>query len=260
MKFLKRFFGFLSCVALAASPAAVMAQSSFTAQQGVSLFSSTNLSATAVSGAARLPTFSGTGVLTVVESGVTGSPSGCTIALAYQSNASATAGSAVATIALTPANGVQTFSVQPSTQTGDQYVATYACSSTYPTAGLISVSFSPVTTTSLDPCSTTAKSSVAISVGSATTTQLVALSAGKKVYVCGLAVSSVGGTTTFEYGTGSACATGTTTLSGAFAAASTVSLPGGGTTLFTAPSGNALCLLSGTSTSATAGVLTYVQQ
>lgn len=104
-----------------------------------------------------------------------------------------------------------------------------------------------------------AKSSVAINVTSATTTQLVALSAGKSVHVCSVAVSSVGGTSTFEYGTGSTCGTGTTALTGAFAAASTVSLGGGGDK-FTAPAGNALCLLSGASTTATAGVVAYVQQ
>lgn len=114
---------------------------------------------------------------------------------------------------------------------------------------------------SSDPCQNPGvlKSSVAVSVSSATTTQLVALSAGKSIYVCGGTISSVGGTSTLEYGTGASCGTGTTTLTGAFPAASTVPL-GSGLSLLATASGNALCILSGASTTATAGFITYVQQ
>lgn len=236
-----------------------ISQTSYTAQSGVSFFTAANATATATSAAVRLPNFSGAGVLTVTETGITGSPSGCTLALAYQSNNATTAGSAVSTTSFTPSTGVQQFAISPSVAAGDQYVLTYACASAYPTAGTLTVSFSPVNTVSSDPCNTAIKSSVAISITSATTTQLIALSAGQHIYVCGVALSSVGGTSTFEYGTGSSCGTGTTSLTGPFPASSTVILSGA-ETKFTAPVGNALCLVSGTSTSATGGVLTYVQQ
>lgn len=103
----------------------------------------------------------------------------------------------------------------------------------------------------------------AISVTSATTTQLVSPVNGQGIYVCGLQLNSVGGTSTFEYGTGAAC-TGTNAVTGPLAASSTQSIfPGQPRTLFYAPSastGNGLCIVSGTSTSATNGWLLYVQQ
>jgi len=114
-----------------------------------------------------------------------------------------------------------------------------------------------------DPCANpnVAKSSVAISISSATTTQLVALSGTTHVYVCGFAFTLAGTTPTlaFEYGTGTTCGTGTTALTGAFSAAQSVYPPG--YTVMTAPSGNALCAVTtGTGTPLMEGVLTYVAQ
>jgi hypothetical protein len=252
---------------LAAAVIPSIAQTTYTSQSGVSLFTAVSATATQTSPASRLPNFSGVGTLTIVESGITGSPSGCTVTLAYQSNNVNTAGSTVATVSFTPSTGVQSFQVFPGVSTGDQYVATYACSSTYPTAGLLNITFSPSASMILanigDPCEnpSVTKSSVSVAISTATTTQLVALSAGKVVYACGF-TASVGATTTaqFEYGTGTTCGTGTTVLTGAFAPATgaVLGLSGEGSR-FATPAGNALCVLS-TGTGGINGVLTFVQQ
>ena len=267
---MKTFLTFLAAVALSAAPVAAQNQFTYTAQSGVSFFVSQNATATATSGAVRLPTFNGAGTLNIIGAGITGSPSGCTIVLKYISNVGGGATGTISSTSFTPASSTQQFTVTPSVANGDNYEAVYACSSTYPTAGTISVSFSPssaaaggaiTVTNSGDPCQNpnVAKSSAVSSISSATTTALVAASGTKAVYVCNAYIASVGGTSTLEYGTGSTCGSGTTALTGAFAAASTVNFGYGGTVV-TAPASNALCLLSGTSTSATVGVLTYIQQ
>jgi len=115
-----------------------------------------------------------------------------------------------------------------------------------------------------DPCQSpgATKSSAIVAITTATTTQLVALSGTKSVYVCGFnATVAAAQTLTFEYGTGSSCGTGTTALTGAFAPATgtPLNIGGGEATAITAPSGNALCVVS-TTTGSTQGVLTYVQQ
>ncbi len=241
-----------------------------TAQAGVSLFTFASSTATATA-TSRLPTFSGTGTLTVTEAGITGSPSGCTITLAYQGNNSPTATSVVSTTSFTPSTGVQTFAIAPTVASGDNYVAVYACS-TYPTAGTLTASFSPTSSgtqtvafasTAADPCESpnAAKSSVTVAISTATTTQLVALSSGKTVYVCGF-TASIGATTTvaLEYGTGSSCGTGTTALTGVFAPATGAVLSLGGSGYKTATiASNALCAVS-TGTGGINGVLSYVQQ
>jgi len=225
------------------------------AYSGVSLFTGTPATATLVTGQVRLPSFSGTGTLTITEAGITGSPSGCTVTLKYQSNNTATAGAVVSTTSFTPSTGVQTFTVTPSVLVGDGYVATYACS-TYPTAGTITASLSPVTVASIDPCFVSPKQTVVVNAGAATV-QLVALAAGKSIYVCGGTVVPTG-TVAFEYGTGSLCGTGTTALTGTMVptSGSVVSLNGEGTKLI-APAGNAVCLVSGTTAE---GSISYVQQ
>jgi len=87
-------------------------------------------------------------------------------------------------------------------------------------------------------------SSALLSVSTATTTQIVALSGTKSVYVCGYVINGGGATTVkFVYGTGTACATGQVSLTPAFTLASgtNVSLGGGLGYVMKAPSGNALC-------------------
>lgn len=125
-----------------------------------------------------------------------------------------------------------------------------------------------------DPCQDVSaiKSSVVVAQASATTTQLVALSAGKIVYVCGLSMTiapsgTSADTATFEYGTGASCGTGTTALTGAFGAGDlttaapplfvTLGAPG---TAFSTAAGNALCIVSAGTTVSIQGVLSYVQQ
>lgn len=240
---------------------------------GVSLITSVPATATAVSGAVKLPTFSGAGTLNITESGITGSPSGCSVTLKYQQNNATVATAAVVTQSFTPSTGVQQFAIVPSVASGDSYKATYACS-VYPTAGLVSISFSPTaapstvifSTTALDPCQNpnVAKSSVAISVSSATTTALVAASGSTKVYVCDMALSTVGTSPTaaLEYGTGATCGTGTTAITGAMVASATVGFIrlGFGGSITATPASQAVCLVSGGTVTTETGVLTYVQQ
>lgn len=115
-----------------------------------------------------------------------------------------------------------------------------------------------------DPCNAgfSQTKSVAINVSSATTTSLVAPVTGQTITVCGLWLNSVGGTSTLEYGTGATCGTGTQVMTGPLAAATTVSIfpSGGSSVLQSTPVSQRLCILSGSSTSATAGWLLYVQQ
>ena len=88
--------------------------------------------------------------------------------------------------------------------------------------------------------------------------QIVALTASQIVYVCSIVLSSDTVTNiTLNYGTGSACGTGTTALSGAFNSvlALSMSFPDG--SLRTAAS-NAFCVNS--SVAATiGGVMTYAK-
>lgn len=121
--------------------------------------------------------------------------------------------------------------------------------------------------TTNDPCNSgAAKQSAAISITTATTTQIVAPLAGRQIFVCGITtiLQALGGTGTaqWEYGTGAACGTGTTTLSGAlYFNNNIISFSNAGTTLLTTPAGNALCIVTvGTSTNFVEGWVTYVQQ
>jgi hypothetical protein len=103
--------------------------------------------------------------------------------------------------------------------------------------------------------------SVPLNASTTSAVQLVALSAGKKIYVCAITVLGGGTTPTFslESGTGSNCATGNTVRLQPMAiptAAPAQTFPG--TVLVTA-AGEALCThLGGTSPTAV-GVLSYVQ-
>ena len=115
-----------------------------------------------------------------------------------------------------------------------------------------------------DPCKnpSAATSSVVINTSGASTTQLVAASAGKAVYVCQatFSVSATTATAVFEYSTVTNCASGTTALTGAMAgAANTQITMGWGGAIVTAPAGNALCIVNG-GTGTQTGVLSYVQQ
>lgn len=115
-----------------------------------------------------------------------------------------------------------------------------------------------------DPCVSerVAKSSVAINVGSATTTQLVALSSGQSIYACSFtmtAASGTGATYLFESGTGTNCGSNTVALTGAMAGGGLPIIAGSGSTQFKTASGTALCLVTGGTSPSAQGFLNYVQ-
>jgi hypothetical protein len=124
-----------------------------------------------------------------------------------------------------------------------------------------------------DPCaSSSLKSSAAVSMSSATTTNFAAVSATKQIYVCGFTLTIAGSATTattaaLEYGTGAACST-PTTLTGTFgsndAAVSTtptqVTYGDGAATIAIVPVANGLCVVTTGTTVFTQGIITYVQQ
>lgn len=90
-----------------------------------------------------------------------------------------------------------------------------------------------------------ASASAAINVSTATTTQLVALSGTTKIYVTSFDVIAGGtGNITFVYGTGAACGTGTTSLTGAYnlTAQAGIAKGNGLGPVLVVPAGNALCV------------------
>lgn len=130
-----------------------------------------------------------------------------------------------------------------------------------------------VTLSNTDPCASPdiAKSSKAISVTSAATTSLVAVSGSTTVYVCGysftIAPSATSAdTAAFEYGTGAAC-TSPTLLTGTYgngdltsAAPVTHVTYGGAFTAFKSASSAGICILTAGTAVNVQGVLTYIQQ
>lgn len=126
----------------------------------------------------------------------------------------------------------------------------------------------------LDPClsSGVAKSTAIISITTATTTQLVALSGTTIVYVCSVSMTisqvvTTANTIKFVYGTGASCGTGTADITGAFGTGGVTAAPplsltmGFGGTVFKNIAANALCATTTIGGSAAfVGVLTYVQQ
>jgi hypothetical protein len=125
---------------------------------------------------------------------------------------------------------------------------------------------------SQDPCNNFAKLTAPIAIATAATTRIINNTSGptSSVYVCSMWLNSVGGTSTIEYGTGASCATAATAvaLTGAVAAATTISVNASGGSVLVVPPvastalastvGNSVCILSGASTTATEGWMTYV--
>lgn len=103
--------------------------------------------------------------------------------------------------------------------------------------------------------------SAPIAISSATTTQVVALSSGKKTYITGWDVVAAGaGTVQLEYGTGTNCATVVGTLTGAYPLAANGGLvrPSGLGPALIVPASDEVCVV--TTASATAqGSITYTQ-
>jgi hypothetical protein len=118
-----------------------------------------------------------------------------------------------------------------------------------------------------DPCqnSSIAKLPAAVSITTATTTEVVAASAGKKVWVCGFTGSLVGTSATvqFEYGTKTttACDTGATVLSGALQLPSTAKIISTqqGFSLLVTPASQEICLVTTGTGINVSGTIQYVQ-
>jgi hypothetical protein len=117
------------------------------------------------------------------------------------------------------------------------------------------------------------KSSVAISVATATTTALVSASNSTTIFVCGYSMSIASSATTantakLEMGTGATCGSNTAALTGTYgsndAAVSTtptqVDHGNGESTVMQTTAGYALCLVTAGNSPWVQGVLTYVQQ
>lgn len=109
--------------------------------------------------------------------------------------------------------------------------------------------------------------SVAVNITSATTTALVALTAGQTIYVCGASLHLVGNATavtaTFEYGTGAACSTPTVLTgpyTGATASTQTTAVNIGANVgyAFKTAASNALCIVS-LGTAGLNGVVTFAK-
>lgn len=104
-------------------------------------------------------------------------------------------------------------------------------------------------------------SQVAVSISTATTTQLVALSSGKKIYVTAWDIFAAGtGGFQLVYGTGSNCGTGTTNLTGSYSLIAQTGLSRGGSlgVLYTIPASNALCAVT-TGAVQMSGSVSYTQ-
>lgn len=106
-----------------------------------------------------------------------------------------------------------------------------------------------------------ASNSVPINVSTATTTQLVALVSGKKIYVTAWDIIASGtGNFTLVYGTGTNCGTGTTSLTGPYAliAQAGIAKGNGIAPVLFVPSSNALCVTTSASVQMS-GSVSYAQ-
>lgn len=106
-----------------------------------------------------------------------------------------------------------------------------------------------------------ASNSAKVSIASAATTEIVALSTTKYIFVTSFdLVSTAAQTAKFVYGSGTACATGATDLTGAYGMSTFTVITKGtgmGSILFV-PYGKALCITT-TTTGQLSGSVSYVQ-
>lgn len=131
-----------------------------------------------------------------------------------------------------------------------------------------------VSTSGVDPCasSNVTKSSAVVNVSAAATTALVAPSGSTTVYVCSFVVTisqvaTTANTLKFVQGTGAACVTGPSDLTGLYGAGGvTAGAPitiesGSGVTLFKTAAGGGLCATTAIGASGSfQGFVSYVQQ
>jgi hypothetical protein len=108
-------------------------------------------------------------------------------------------------------------------------------------------------------CNTAAPTTIAINTATSGNVELVALSAGKKVYVCGFSLDNDTATTglQFIHGTGTACATDEADFTGVYTVAA-LTFPNASSTIFATGTGEAFCIELSTNTQVN-GQLTYVQ-
>jgi hypothetical protein len=122
-----------------------------------------------------------------------------------------------------------------------------------------------------NPCLTqsVAPQSAVISVAAAGTSALVPVSGTTSVYVCGFSftlpsIMTTAATAAIEYGSGTACATSPTAMTGTYGGGGIVSgnniTVNQSTPLAKTPSGNGVCLVAAGTTVSVQGVLSYVQQ
>ena len=116
-----------------------------------------------------------------------------------------------------------------------------------------------------DPCESPAvvKKSVAVNIGTATTTTVVTPNTNQAIFACGWSFTEAGTTPTFqfEYGTGTNCGTGTVVLTGVYALlASQPFASNGASTQFSGIVGNNICIVTGGTTPSLQGVISYVSQ
>ncbi len=108
---------------------------------------------------------------------------------------------------------------------------------------------------------TTCDSSAVLTMSTSTTTQAIALAAGKSVYVCGFVLNADGKTTAqLVQGTGSNCGTGQSSMTPAFSltAGGSVGIGQGVGRLLAANAGSAVCVTN-TSKSTLSVLLIYAQ-
>jgi len=122
---------------------------------------------------------------------------------------------------------------------------------------------SAVVLASGDPCADPNRLKQSAVLNLTATAQVVPLSGGLVIYVCGWSATAAGTAPSiqWEYGTGAVCATGTTVLTGTYlpTVGSFLSTATGEGSVFTAPIGTALCAVLAGTTPSFQGVLTYVQ-
>lgn len=119
--------------------------------------------------------------------------------------------------------------------------------------------------TGSNPCNNPTATLVGISGATSGTAsvQLVAISGTTKIYVCSMTITGVSGTSpTFklQYGTGSACATGTVGIVGPWTTAANTIYNFGGNNFAVTPAGQALCYVQSGTTPVSNYNITYVQQ
>lgn len=123
---------------------AVDAEDPIVSYNYVSLFNAQSATGTATSSVTRVSTFGQYGTLITTWAGITGSPSGCTIQIKSADSQGNLVNNGSA-ISVTPANGTtaSVFTPAATLQTAAQMEAVYACSTTYPSAGTLTLDFVP---------------------------------------------------------------------------------------------------------------------